>query len=268
MITEFNKSSRHNTITGSFAENLTLYWLSKHNFECSIIDHTGIDIIAKNPLTNELMGISVKCRSRYEGTEASELTLKKDELELVDKACNAFNCVPYFAFVVDAFNTIQIYIVKKDKFLKMFPPRINPSWKMSKKQIENYKADKEIIKIELNYNVSSWWEAKPEKKSKVRSMALTMALFASFLITSCSSRIGNLTMVSTRNIDSKTEYVELKRYNKANGKTIESAIEDCMKEVKGGEFIRNCKIYRRSGIRVLFAGRYKVEGDVWGIKQE
>ena len=220
MTVPIDKSSRHNTITGNFAESLILYWLSKHSFECSIIDHTGIDIIAKNPITNELMGISVKCRSRNEGRESSELTLGKDESDLVDKACDSFNCIPYFAFVVDVSNTIQIYILRKDKFLKMFPPRINPSWKMSKKQIENYKNDKDIIKIELNYDIKSWWEPAPKKKLKVSSFVPIVILFTTLLLSSCTYKIGNLTIASTRNIDSKTEYVELKRYNKANGRTI------------------------------------------------
>ena len=58
------KSSRHSRITGDFGEALVLYWLSKYGFECARIDHTGIDLIARNPHMHELMGISVKSRSR------------------------------------------------------------------------------------------------------------------------------------------------------------------------------------------------------------
>ena len=57
---EINKSSRHSKITGNFAESLVLYWLSKYGFECALVDHTGLDVIARNSHTNELMGISVK----------------------------------------------------------------------------------------------------------------------------------------------------------------------------------------------------------------
>ncbi|MCL4788727.1 MAG: hypothetical protein KJ070_18355, partial [Verrucomicrobia bacterium] len=59
---EINKSSRHSKIAGDFGETLGLYWLSKHGFECARVDHTGIDLIALNPHTNERMGISVKTR--------------------------------------------------------------------------------------------------------------------------------------------------------------------------------------------------------------
>jgi len=66
---EVIKSSRHSKIRGDFAESLILYWLSKYGFECALVDHTGIDIIARNPHTNEVMGISVKSRSRNIGKE-------------------------------------------------------------------------------------------------------------------------------------------------------------------------------------------------------
>jgi len=61
---EMLRSSRHSKITGDFGEALVLYWLSKHGFECARVDHTGIDLIARNPRTGEVMGISVKSRSR------------------------------------------------------------------------------------------------------------------------------------------------------------------------------------------------------------
>ncbi|MDQ0885931.1 Holliday junction resolvase-like predicted endonuclease [Paenibacillus sp. V4I9] len=62
---EVTKSSRHSN--GNFAENLILYWLSKHGFESALVDHVGIDIIARNPNNDEVMGISVKMRSRKTG---------------------------------------------------------------------------------------------------------------------------------------------------------------------------------------------------------
>ena len=72
------KSSRHSKITGDFGERLILYWLSKYGFECTFVDHTGIDLLARNPRTEELMGISVKSRSRNKGTEKTEVTIQKE----------------------------------------------------------------------------------------------------------------------------------------------------------------------------------------------
>src|SRR3989344_3083015 len=104
------KSSRHSKITGNFAENLVLYWLSKYNFECANVDHTGIDIIAKNPHTKELMGISVKSRSRNTGKEGGGMVIKNKDFKKAKEACESFNCVPYFAIVVDEGNKIYCFI--------------------------------------------------------------------------------------------------------------------------------------------------------------
>src|SRR5215210_8583705 len=89
------KSSRHSKITGDFGEALVLYWLSKYGFECARVDHTGIDLIARSPHTQELMGISVKSRSRREGTERSSLRIPSGNFEKANRACEEFGCVPY-----------------------------------------------------------------------------------------------------------------------------------------------------------------------------
>ena len=75
---KISKSTRHAKITGDFGEALVLYWLSKYGFECAPVDHTGIDIIARNPHTNEVMGISVKSRSRTEGPEEEYVSIPND----------------------------------------------------------------------------------------------------------------------------------------------------------------------------------------------
>jgi Holliday junction resolvase-like predicted endonuclease len=87
---EISKSSRHSKITGDFGEALVLYWLSKHGFECARIDHTGIDLIARNPHTSEVMGISVKGRSRNPGKEDTTVRIAKEDLQKAQEACIAF----------------------------------------------------------------------------------------------------------------------------------------------------------------------------------
>jgi len=94
------------------------------------------------------------------------------------------------------------------------------------------------------------------------------------LATSCSSwqRLGTLTMMSTRNIDSKIEYVELARYvdseskeakkalkrtTSETGKKLDLAVDRCVATVPGGEYLRNVQIY-------LNGSKVKVIGDVWG----
>lgn len=155
---EVNKSSRHSKITGDYAERFVLYWLSKHGFECAYIDHVGIDIIARNPNNNEVMGISVKSRSRDKSQEGSYLSIPNDNIDKIEYACKAFNCIPYFALVIDENSKIIIFILSKDKLLSIFPRGEQViAWKMTKKYIENYKSDKDIKIIELNYNILNWW---------------------------------------------------------------------------------------------------------------
>ncbi len=156
---DINKSSRHSKITGDFAESLVLYWLSKHGFESAKVDHTGIDLIAKNPITDELMGISVKSRSRLTGTENEDLNIPNDNFEKVDKACVAFGCKPYFAILIDASDTINVFIVSKEKLLSIFPMGKSVSaWKMREKNIDDYKKDKDVILFKFEYKTLNWWK--------------------------------------------------------------------------------------------------------------
>lgn len=155
---EINKSSRHSKITGDFSESLILYWLSKHGFECANVDHTGIDIIAKNPITDELMGISVKSRSRNKGKAGQYLSIPNDNFSKVEEACLTFKCVPYFAIVIDEAGKIKVFIISMKKLLDYFPMRNKVSgWKMSKKWIEKYNSDNQIIKVEFKYQTINWW---------------------------------------------------------------------------------------------------------------
>lgn len=153
-----NKNTRHSKITGDFTENLVLYWLSKYGFECANVDHTGIDIIANNPITKEVMGISVKSRSRNEGKEGQYLSIPNDNFEKVDSACKAFNCIPYFAIVIDEESSINVFILSKEKLLNYFPMKKTVvGWKMTKAWLKKYEEDKEIIKIKFDYKTTDWW---------------------------------------------------------------------------------------------------------------
>jgi Holliday junction resolvase-like predicted endonuclease len=158
MKVDIDKSSRHSKITGNFAENLVLYFLSKHGFECAYIDHTGIDIIARNPKSNELMGISVKSRSRNEGKEGQYVSVPNDNFDKIDNACKAFGCSPYFAFVVDEDNIIKVFIITKNHLLQLFPKGDTVvGWKMSDKWIKHYDDDPEIIKLYIDFKIKNWF---------------------------------------------------------------------------------------------------------------
>jgi Holliday junction resolvase-like predicted endonuclease len=155
---KIQKSTRHSKITGDFAEHLILYWLSKYGFECAKVDHTGIDLIAKNPKTGELMGISVKSRSRNEGKEGQYVSIPNDNFDKIENACKAFKCKPYFAIVVDEESTIKAFILSVDLLLKYFPMgKTAVGWKMTKPWIDKYNSEKKIFKFEFEHKTGNWW---------------------------------------------------------------------------------------------------------------
>lgn len=155
---EVKKSTRHSKITGNFGENIVLYLLSKYGFESANVDHTGIDIISRNEVTGEVMGISVKSRSKADGAEGSYISIPNDNFTKVEKACEAFNCVPYFAIVSDEKDKMYVFIISMKYLLELFPEGEKISaWKMTGKYIEKYLKDKKIISFEFNYKNNNWW---------------------------------------------------------------------------------------------------------------
>lgn len=93
-----------------------------------------------------------------------------------------------------------------------------------------------------------------------------LAISLLFALTSCGwHKIGTLTMASTRNVDSKTNYVLIQRYVTAkvknkNDEVLQNAIDKAVKETPGGEYMMNVKLYvKKNGKKV------KIEGDVWGL---
>jgi Holliday junction resolvase-like predicted endonuclease len=156
---DLHKSSRHSKITGDFAEHLVLYWLSKYGFECAKVGHTGIDIIAKNPHTQELMGISVKSRSRNTGKEGRYVHVPNGHLDKIERACKAFNCTPYFAIVVDEGDKIYAFILPVSEFLQVSPKgQTSCGWKMTPKHIEQYRHNSKIVMFEFSHNTHRWWK--------------------------------------------------------------------------------------------------------------
>ncbi len=153
-----SKSSRHSKITGDFSEHLILYWLSKHGFECARVDHVGLDLIARRPNSTEVMGISVKARSRNPGYEGSYLSVPNENYDKLQTACIAFRCKPYFAIVVDEANRIDAFILSADHFLRICPPgKKVSSWRMTEKSLAEYASDPKIKCFRFNTGTLNWW---------------------------------------------------------------------------------------------------------------
>jgi Holliday junction resolvase len=154
------KSSRHSKITGDFAEAIILYWLSKHGFECARVDHTGMDIIARNPHTRDLIGISVKSRSRNPGTEETYVKIEESKASKLIVACNEFGCKPYFAIVVDAGTVIRCFIMTLKHVQKLCGARAYLGLGMKAADIERYNKDHKIISFEFQSTTRRWWLTK------------------------------------------------------------------------------------------------------------
>lgn len=153
------KSTRHSKITGDFAEGLVLYWLSKYGYECARVDHTGIDLIAREPNGPEVMGISVKSRSRYEGTDTDSVYIPSKDFVKAEAACKAFGCVAYYAIVVDGDQKIRCFLLSLNhlqQVAKKSEVRSMWYWGMSEGHLDKYRGDREVLGFELRIERCSW----------------------------------------------------------------------------------------------------------------
>ena len=147
------KSSRHSKLTGDFGEALVLYWLSCTGYECARVDHTGIDLIASNEGGKRRIGISVKSRSRMDGTENESVDIPNDERPKIEDACVSFGCDPHIAIVVHSSTTIRAFLLPLTHFLKLAPPKATrSSWKMTDEAIRQYDSDKTIQCMRFTVN--------------------------------------------------------------------------------------------------------------------
>ena len=99
---EIEKGSRHSKIIGEFGEAFVCNWLSRSGFEVTIVDHTGLDLIAYQRTTGRRLGITVKSRTRDARKEAESVNVFFNRKEPSDRAkllaaCKWFACDPWVA---------------------------------------------------------------------------------------------------------------------------------------------------------------------------
>ena len=159
------KSSRHQKIIGDCGENIICNWLSRSGFEVTIVDHTGLDIIALNPSTQERLGITVKSRTRNLGKEESSVNIfsyqkdKNDKQKLLD-TCKAFACEPWIAIYVETSNSADIYLTSLNNYDEKYSTKIGKAlddWKMNKKYREMYREDVNVKHVRIEFQEVNWF---------------------------------------------------------------------------------------------------------------
>jgi hypothetical protein len=109
------------------------------------------------------MGISVKCRDRYDQREKESVNLPADGFVKARKACEAFGCVPYYAIVVDTAAAVRCFILSLDHLETVAggTPGGQRYWRMGGKDISRYSADLLIRGFVLQTASCSWRDSTP-----------------------------------------------------------------------------------------------------------
>jgi len=99
---------------------------------------------------------------------------------------------------------------------------------------------------------------------------LLLIIAIALTVGACSSikMVGDINMISSRNVDSKTDYVLIKtgtddsksNFRKNKSATIDQAVNNTVINVPGGEFLKNAKLYTDGK-------DWAIVGDVWGVKE-
>lgn len=159
---EITKSSRHQKIIGDFGEHLVCNWLSRSGFEVTIVDHTGIDLIAYDPSSQQRLGITVKSRTRTAGKEGESVNVfygrGRDRRKTSD-ACQAFACEPWIAIYVEAAAYADLYLTSLENYEQDYrgkPGKVVDDWKMSAKSRQKYESDSSVKHIRIDFCPTNW----------------------------------------------------------------------------------------------------------------
>ena len=164
MDTDITKSSRHSKIIGEFGENLICNWLSRSGFEVTLVDHTGMDVLAYNPSTEQRLGITVKSRPRNVGKEKTHVNIfsyrkgKNDRKRLLD-ACKAFSCEPWIGVYVETQKSADAYLISLAKYDEKYRGKQGKAievWKMREKDRTLYVEDQEVKHIKIDFHATNW----------------------------------------------------------------------------------------------------------------
>lgn len=161
---KISKSSRHQKIIGDFGESLICNWLSRSGFEVTIVDHTGIDIVAYNLAADRRLGITVRSRTRSVGNEDTHVNIlscrkNKDDRKKVREACTAFGCEPWVAVYVETLEFADLYMTSLEHYDRKYrgsKSKVTNDWKMGEKHKQQYMTDPEVKHVRISFYATNW----------------------------------------------------------------------------------------------------------------
>src|SRR5260370_18169516 len=157
MSLKVEKGTRHTKIVGIVGEYVVCNWLSRSGFEASVIDHTGMDIIAYDPKTRCRLGITVKSRTRSSGKETASVNIfmnKHQDRKKLKLACKTFGCDPWIAVYVECESDAQLYLISLvhyDSKYRSKKKRVVDAWSMSQESKKEYDLDSEVACIHSTF---------------------------------------------------------------------------------------------------------------------
>lgn len=153
-------SLQHSKVTQAFAEAAVFYWLSKSGFKCSKMYLKALTIMAKRSNTKERFGILVKIRSESTVADSELVSIDEKELKRIKRACKVISCIPCIAVLIEQKDEIWIFMSTLKHLLEIQPSGTTTvTWKMTQAGMMQYLSDNEILAVELNHKVWSWWKS-------------------------------------------------------------------------------------------------------------
>jgi len=159
---DIEKSSRHQKIIGNLGEHLVCNWLSRSGFEVAVVDHTGIDLIAYDPISKQRMGITVKSRTRNlrETESVNIFNNRKNDRDKVRAVCAAFGCEPWIAVYVETKNFADLFMTSLthyDAKYRTVEGKAIDDWKMTPQWMKAYDKDSEVMHLHLGFEAGTWF---------------------------------------------------------------------------------------------------------------
>ena len=154
------KSSTHSKIVGDFGEHLVCNWLSRSGFEVSIVDHTGIDLVAYDPRDKKRLGITVKSRTRLPGTETTIVNVfRRDECAKLTEACEAFACEPWIAIYVETRQAADLYLTSLKNYEATYDraATVIAGFQMTDKLKQRYASDPQVRDVHIEFSSRKWF---------------------------------------------------------------------------------------------------------------